>query len=218
MSQSEPRPPEFDPPPEKQGMSGGCKILLVLGIVGGVFCLICCGGFGVMMYQFANMFSTDPNVVRSTTDEIAEIEIPADFQPEASMDMSFPFMGKLATMVIYTKKPDNGAVMLMAFGDAVSQGDRENFRRQMNQSMQQQGVQSEEHNIQIEESNTKEFTIRGKPASFVFARGVNQDNGKRVLQVTGTFEGKTGPTMLMIVVDADQYTEEDVEKVIKSIK
>ena len=75
---------------QKQGMSTGVKVLIILLCVGGGSFVLCCGG-GI--YWFSSNFnaSVDPAAVEEVTAEIAEIEIPDGFQPMQSVSFNMGF-------------------------------------------------------------------------------------------------------------------------------
>src|SRR5262245_20031151 len=110
------------PPPEKRGMSGGTKVLLVLGGVAGICLLLCCGGGFWLYYRFQNVIknfaTTDAVEIRERTRKIVEIDILPEFEPVTAVDMVF------MKMIMYTKPGSESVLMLMEF-DASMQQNRE---------------------------------------------------------------------------------------------
>jgi hypothetical protein len=108
--------------------------------------------------------------------------------------------------------------MLGAAGDAFGSKDQEEIRKSISQSMREQGLQSaDEENIQVAETHQREFTIRGKPATFTFKTGHNTETDEDVIEVTGSFEGKLGPAVFMMIADPEEYPEEEIVKIIESL-
>ncbi|GAF72861.1 unnamed protein product [marine sediment metagenome] len=208
---------EATQPPRKSGMSGGAKLLIVLGVGGGLLVLLCCGGligFGVYM---AGGMSQDPEVVREKTGEIAQIEIPDGLDPKMSFDVKFPVKGRMMLWTVYLDEGTESVLVLFALAAASASGDQEEMRRAMDQSLQQQGM-GEQEGITVEESHTKEVEIRGETATFTIAKGVGEESGRPRIQVTGVFQGETGPAILMLNADAEKYTEEQIVEMLDSIE
>ncbi len=94
-----PQPPS---PPPRRGMSTGVKVLLIVGIIFLLLVLLCCGGIALFVHHVTKGVSQNPVVVKATTDEIAQIEIPELLKPKTSMDMKVPLINKtLMKMAMY---------------------------------------------------------------------------------------------------------------------
>lgn len=208
---------EVTQPPPKTGMSGGAKLLIILGVGGGLLVLLCCGsviGFGIYM---AGGASQDPNVVAAKTAEIAQIEIPDGLDPQMSFDMKFPFYGRFMLWTVYVDEETDSVLALFTMPAASMSDDQEEMRRAMNQSLQQQGMRGQE-GISIQESYTKDLSIRGENVTFKIAKGVGDESGVARIEVTGVFPGKTGTAFVMFNANAEKYTEEQIVKMLESIK
>ncbi len=72
--------------------------------------------------------------------------------------------------------------------------------------------------IDVEESQEKTMEIRGETATFTISKGVGQQSGGSRITVVGTFQGKEGPTVLILNVDAEEFSEEEVIEMLESIK
>jgi len=216
-------PPEMSsevaPPPRKTGMSGGAKLLIALGIGLGILVLLCCGGIlGVGYYFSAKVMSPDPEVIAEKTAEITQISIPDGLQPKMAFDMKVPFSGqRLMLWTVYLDEATDSTLVLFAFGEGTVPPNQDQMQRQMDQSLRQQGMGNREP-ITIKESYTKQVEIRGQQVTFTIAKGVGGKSGAPRIQVTGVFQGQTGPVMLMLSADANKYTEEQIVKMIESIQ
>lgn len=204
-------------PPPKSGC--GFKILMGLLIGGGVLLLVCCIGGYIVYQQFANMVSADPTVVRTQTGEIIDAPPEGNFEPMFSMDMKVPFTdNRLMTMVVWrdgSEENPDGVFVLCEFNGAMFNENPEQMKQQMRDSLKQQGQNQE---IQELSSKTVTYNVRGKPTEFQLVRGRNNNNGKEVWQVSGMIEGKRGPTMIMMILDGEKYSEEQVQQTVESIK
>lgn len=203
---------QFQPePPRKQGMSTGVKVLLILLCIGGVFALLCCGGVVYFAYSFRNAMSEDPVVVKEVTKTIADIDIPPNFEPAVSMDINV-FTVKMR-FVVYQTKNKSGTLMLMEM--AVANASEEDMRQSMNERGQGQNMKK----LQINKTETKTFKVRGKDVPFTFAEAVDKKTKTEYEQVSGKFPGKdNGVVMLVLQVPKKDYNEDQVIKMIKSIK
>jgi len=216
-------PPEMSsevaPPPRKTGMSGGAKLLIGLGVGLGILVLLCCGAFlGAGYYFSTKVMSQDPQVIAEKTAEITQISIPNGLDPKMAFDMKVPFSGqRLMVWTVYLDEATDSTLVLFAFGEGTVPPNQDQMRQQMDQSLRQQGMGSQEQ-VTIKESSTKQVQIRGQQVTFTIAKGVGGKSGAPRIQVTGVFQGQTGPVMLMLNADANKYTEEQIVKMIESIK
>src|SRR5690606_34098422 len=126
--------------------------------------------------------------IQEIRDEIARIELPDGWEPQAGIDGGmFGFEMKMA---MYQR--GKGMFALMQFnmaGQEANQQMQESFR----QSLQQQGESTE---INIESSEERTLTVAGEEQTFDFIKGTTKE-GDAVRQVTGTFSGRGGPAMLL---------------------
>jgi hypothetical protein len=190
----------------------GPNILLwVLGI-GGLCLVACCGGAGIMAWKFgANMATTDPAEVRKQTAEMVAMAIPDKYQPVTAMNMvAFRF-------VIYQTQPGGsagGMLMLMEWTMQSMGVDAKQQEQELRKSMQQQqGKQG----FTPTNTETREIDIGGQTVAFEFSEGTGSGNVK-MRSVSGVFRGKRGPVMLQLVVPEDEYDEEAVMQMLKSIE
>lgn len=225
MSMDQPQPytsPEGMPPPPRRGMSMGAKVLLILGGLFLVLIVICCGGLVVTTFWAQSYaketFSQDPQVVRRVTAEIAEIDIPEKLRPLVSMNMKVPFTGqRMMTIVAYGDKESDSALALAAFAEAMAGQDRQQFELQLRQMLDQEGLDKQKA-VVPQEVEEKEISVRGQPQKFTFIRGKDAETGKPRLEVKGTFEGKEGASFFQFSGDAETYDEQQIVKVIESIR
>jgi hypothetical protein len=224
MSTQEPYcdPNEMHIQPPKKGMSSGAKTLLIVGIIFGLLALLCCGGLvGSAIYMgsyFKDAMSQDPTVIAERTAEFVEIEIPSQLSPTMSLDMTIPFSDEpLMVWVVYADEPSNSRLMMASLGPVMAQQNPDDVRNQLEQSMRQQGVTAGEGVDEWEES-VKEIEVRGEPVVFNFAVGENLDTETQRIEVTGMFQGQSGPVMLILSADAQVIDEEAVVEMIESIK
>ncbi|HEX3658293.1 MAG TPA: hypothetical protein VHV55_21065 [Pirellulales bacterium] len=195
------------------------RIWLGLGIGCGVLILLCCGGFvGVSWWGTAKLkqsTSDDPVVIRGIATEIAEIPLPASFKPKYSLNMTVPFTPMKLKGVLYSSNQNGvGLFMMGEFNAEMSEAERQKFLQQMRASVQNNANEK----LDVLESKTVTLKMRGKDASFKFAKAQNQDTKALVWQIVGTFQGKGGPAMIMMIVPYEQFTEDQLKKMFEQAK
>lgn len=210
-----PEPYAAQTPPRKVG---GSTIWMVLGIGCGLVLLLCCGGGVAMFYVGRNAmnFTQDPGQIAQRAGEIADLDVPDGFKPEMAMSMQVPFSGqRIMTMVGYSAPNQEGGLFLAEAGQFAG-ADPEQMRAQMESSMQQQGRQVKQ--LRVIESREVEVEIRGKPATFRIQKAEDTQSKQEYVQVQGSFEGKGGPAVLVGQLKSGDFTEDDAEKLVRSIK
>lgn len=190
------------------------KVLLILLAVFGGALLVCCGFCGFMGYSFQPEMTDEADAVRARTQEIANIEIPEQFEPDSAGKIdNFLMQMNVAT---YESTVGQGQLMLAQMNFKLFDMPQEQQEAQIQQSLEEQ--QGEEtRNLDIQESETRQFQINGKEVSFIFAEGEERRTGDKFHQVSGTFPGKEGTTFLMLQLDEEAYDEEAVVRMIESI-
>ncbi|HEV3023072.1 MAG TPA: hypothetical protein VGX76_11415 [Pirellulales bacterium] len=182
--------------------------------------MLCCGGavggFFYLKNQVFN-FSSDPVEVAKVSRGIAEIDMPPGFKPV--MSMKFNIAGTGMTMAAYAADNNEGGLFLMEVSGQNAGADPEVLRAQMEAQMKaQQGGHGSRQIKDLETRPPVEVEIRGKPATFKIQKGTDAQSNKEFTQVMGTFEGKEGTDMLFMQLPSDKYSDEQVEKIIRSIK
>lgn len=194
------------------GGGSGSKVLwILLAVAGGLF-VLCCGGGVWFFSQFEMRFDQTAAAATAMTEELADIDIPEAFQPQGAMSMNFVFWSMKAA--VYEAREGTGMLLIadMQFPNA-NAGQQQ---KQMEDALQQQG--QDNRNLNVKSSETREFTIRGETATFVFSECVDADSGTAVRQVTGLYPGRDGQGFLMLQIDEESYDEEAVVRMIESIK
>jgi hypothetical protein len=205
-------------PPAKKGMSGCTKLLIVFGILGAICVALCCGVSIYFKNYAEGMVSEEPSVVKENTDKITDINIPDGLEPKMSMNMTIPVVGtEFMRMVVYSDQSRSNSLILAGFSKEYIQGqDGQNLDQQFKGELNKHDQGTEE--INVTKSEELQRTIRGKEATFVLAEGEGRNSKTPRLRVEGNFEGKIGPSMILINVDADDYSREELIKTIDSIK
>ncbi|QDT97070.1 hypothetical protein [Gimesia aquarii] len=208
------QPDEFSAQP-KPGMSKGVKVLLIILGAGSLCLLLCCGG---LFYAARNMdikmkVTEKKAEIITIQNEITEITIPETFKPMAGV--TFSVVGKGMKMAMYEPVSKQGVLILMSL--SVPDDGMIDMEKEFRDSLNNQNQNQNQRQLDITKEETREFMIKGKKLNFTFAEGTDQDKTK-FHQVTGVFPGKGGPAFIMLQIQADEYNEEEIVKMIESIK
>jgi len=213
---SGPNYPESQFPP-KAGMSTGAKVLIWIGIVSAVLVVLCCGGLFVGGWYIARYVekaaSKDPAVVRQVAAQIVQMDLPPGFQPQGSLDMSFPLS---IVFAVFADQSSGSTVIMAQFGEMYQQNQAQ-MQAQLEQQMRLQGM-GHQTKAGTVKSRQEEILVRGQPVVFTFAEGKEQGTGRKRLDVMGVFPSQGKMVMLMISVDPAKYDEAQVKKMIESIR
>lgn len=213
----------FDPQPrpKKQGMSTGMKIIIIILCIGGGLFLLCCGGVVYFVMKVKDGVSDNPDTVIATTKEIIGTEVPPklQLQPRMSMIMDVPFIPKFR-MVVYSGAGAGSQLTLVEMVDPslkageLNQQQEQEFQEQMGK--QGQGPKK----LEKQEVTTRQIDIRGKKTPVQFIKGENPETKVKYRQVTTNFAGKRENSVVMLIlqIPEDQYQEEEVLKLLGSIK
>lgn len=214
-------------PPPKQGMAGWAKVLLVLGVLGGIGMVVCCGIFGVMMYggyqMAANAISADPQVIQQRAQEIANVEIIEGYQPKLSVDMKVPVTGQmLAKCALFARDDVHGMLLLGQVSREMVSDDPKQIYQHLREFLQNE---VDADNMNVDSTEEREFMVRGEPAKFEVVRGTatvkknNEEETVEFVRMLGSFPGEGDqPAILMLFEKADSFDEAAAEKMLSSIK
>jgi hypothetical protein len=214
-----------DPEAPKPGMSTAVKVLLIVGAIGGLFLLLCCGGIGIVAWKSQDVLkdvvkkltpTTDAAEIRERLGRITQIDIPTDFEPALGMDLG------IMRWVAYEKTPRDGSLfMLFELDRAMLQSATLAEQRREIERMfdQQRGGQNNQFDMQINvtERETRTLTVRGEPVEFDFNKGTSSD-GKAMRQVVGAFKTPGGVALLDLIVPEESYNEAAVVTMVESIR
>lgn len=221
MSDAQQPPPinPYDPPASaRPGMSGGAKVLLGVGIGCGVLMLLCCGFIGFSAYLVGRSFdvSDDAATIREVTDSIVSIDVPPGLEPQASVDWVMPFVNrKMFSIAIYANKEEESALVLFQIDRDFGSADA--MKMQLEQVLQESGQGSHDE-VEIVDAEVFETEINGGSAEFSVGKGKRENSDREVWQATGAFDGRGGPAMLLIQLDAEHYDKEQLMTALKSMK
>jgi hypothetical protein len=207
-------------PTQQPTQSKGCgmKVLVILGLVFVVMALACCGVGGYFYYTMKPVVTEDPTEVRAKTAEIAEIEVLDGLEPQMAMSMTIPIKNIDMAMVVYSDGTTSSALTMLMFSvDNLSDAEQAEMHRAFEQGTSQHNADGPE-GINVEETQEKTIEINGQETTFIVSKGTGQQSGNARIMAVGTFQGKAGLTTVVVNVDAEKYPEEEVVKMLESIK
>ena len=139
-------------------MSTGTKILLGLGIGCGLLVLLCCGSVvGVTWLGYSAIqhgIDRDPLKVQAAAAEITAIDLPADLQPKAAIDLRVPFTGQnIMTGAVYTGEGDREVLALAEFAGPFGSPDQNVLRTQINEALGKQGGRNHDDDFEVQKQH-----------------------------------------------------------------
>lgn len=200
---------------------GGCGGVFFLGSGCGcmLLCLACCGLLGSGVYVLFRMASDDPLRVVEVRESIADLDVPEEFTPLHSYDLTIPLIDRrILSWVIYEGRDDRSMLLLSEFGPDQQVVDFDDLERQARKLADESGNPAAE--IEVKESEKLELVIRGQPAEFILARGrpTESDEDRDYWLVTGSFAGRQGRVVLLMIVDAAVFDRQRIVELLESIK
>jgi hypothetical protein len=213
-------------PPERKS-SGSGRLLLGLGIGCGIMALLCCGGAVGLGWWTArivvNSVSTEPNEVRAATANIAQLDVPERFEPQATLQLDLPIVDDLGSMVVYENEADEETLILGDYRH-LNVGNRppsEVFRQTDADPLGKRvEVHQDDQDPSFEETSREQLErpMRGGTARFEIIQGKNTDTGEERIIAYGTFPGRRGTGVFMLSASAKNSSVEAVKQVIESLE
>ncbi len=199
-------------------MGTGAKVVLTLGIVFAVVLLLCCGVIGFFLYPLSHSITRDSAAIRQITGKIVSIDLPPQFAPFMAIDdFSIPGTGVSFSLAVYAENPAGNTIMLAAIkGKDIEHVSQQQLEMQLKQSAASQPGGAKQ--VAIEETHQRKINVHGKPVSFTISTGKEVQSGKPWLQATGMFQSDSGMTMFIFSGDASKYSEDQVARIIESIR
>lgn len=191
-------------------MSRGLKVALVLTAVALFLC--CVAGLGATFLGtrlVGRVFITNPERVQAVGRQIADYEVPGGYAEMFAMNV----MGLKMVAISSSTSSNYLIIMLMQLPSGI-QISREEMERQIEQALARQtGLDSAD----MASVDQQETIIKGQPVTLTVREGANQ-NGRSLRQITGLFEGKGGPAVLMVTGETSTWDQPLVDRFIASIR
>lgn len=209
--------PYPDAPPPKQGMSTAGKVLLILGTIGGICALVCCGGAAFFAWKFKDAMTSDPAKIRERVEAMVDIKIPEALSPDRSINVG------IMQFTNYAARQE-GTYGVLLFGEIdrtlVQRDDmaRQQLEVQMEQHMQQLAPGARAGKGVPSKHEVKTVTINGKPTEFEIAEYAGTGTRPTMVKVSGYFWGKKGYVGLNLECTRSLLTNDQIKEMLDSIK
>jgi len=192
-------------------MSRGLKIALVVVAIALFLC--CVAGLGVALLGTrlaGRAFITNPDRVAQVGGEIAGYDVPPGYEEMFAMNVA-----GIKMVAISPAEPvaDFMVIMLMQIS-AGMEISREEMERQMERALAQQiGLGGAD----LEVVGQEQAFIKGESVTMTVREGV-ADDGDRLRQVTGLFQGRGGPAMLTVMGKETAWDQPLLDRFMASIR
>lgn len=220
MSTDEPyvSPETMGPLVPKKAVGAGMKVVIVLILLFLLMVLLCCGGLVAMGVWLTEAESKDPRVIHQNTREMIQIDVALMLEPAMSFKLKIPFSSQtLITSVAYAHQASRSVLILASFGDMFDEQDQGELRRLIDRKLRDEGIGGDE-SVEEWEGHEREITVRDELVTFNFSTGEDVETGAQLLDVTGTFEGATGPVLLILSTDTKTLDEPAIVEMLESIR
>jgi hypothetical protein len=174
---------------------------LVIAIVLGALFTLTCGGvaacLGFLTHWQEEAVLSDAASIGNASKEIADLAVPADFEPATGMRMTIPFTDR--PLVYYAMYEGNDPLRyLMMFAirkDAMSDTSalRDEIERMLGTAT---GATPD---LVVDREWTDPVDVHGVPVDFRFRHSANPTHTAEVTDATGMFDGAFGPATVVYV-------------------
>ncbi len=209
------------PPPPPAGTSTATKILLGCLIGFGVLGLLCCGGIigvGWWGYSFVkHSVVHDPAEIQALVADVGTIDLPPGLHPEAGVNMHVPFIDHtFVKAVVYTDDHQKQILAIGEFSESFTAVDENRLRDEIDRALTRSEDRDDDDFV-VQETHTVDLEIRGQPAKFRIDEGEDKHD-RKLIRAFGQFEGHHGVGLLFLQLDAEKYSVEQVEQLLRSIR
>lgn len=213
-----------EPPPAKKS---GSKVWLILGVSLGLCVVLCCGGFIAMSLIVGNQFkdaaSFDAASINQTRTQMVSIDIPETIPPRFKIDIPVPFTGQKMFVITYYGEPQGENMIWLAeagqFLEQQTQNNPDQIRSQLDAQLTAQAANAQTGSFKTITATSQrdvEISANGQTSTITLVEG--ESGGKKYIQAHGDFRGKNGRGFLKMQLEADKYTMDQAEDILKSIK
>jgi hypothetical protein len=202
--------PDAPTPLKKQGMSGCLLASLIVGGLGVVGMLMCCGFIGWAFMTFMPKPTIVPAEVTQIATGILDTKLLEDFVPvEAASGDNMLFM--LRTAEFKHKDGKGGLVMgkvKFKFGDpAQGTSPSQDFRTKIELKMR--------GSLDVKKSESHDVLMGGHKVSVLISDATDRDTRQEVHVASGDFELPSGTTFFLLRLDDDIWDQDAVLKLLE---
>lgn len=192
-------------------MSRGLRTALILVAIA-LFCC-CVAGLGITLLGtslIGRAFITNPDRIEAIGRQIVDYEMPAGYEEMFAMDMVGVKMVAIGTSSVGA---DFMMVVLMQFSPRMEIS-REEVERQVERALTRQIGLGNADWVKV---GQEEMIINGEPVTMTVREGTT-DYGEHLRQISGLFQGKGGPAMLIVTGESEAWDQAAVDSFVASIR
>lgn len=199
--------------PASKPMSGCLLASLIVGGLGGVCLLACCGVGTYFAANFAPKITSVPTEVAAVGKLVLDMKVPDDFSPTNSVTMdNFIFTMRIAE---FTHKSGKGKLVLGAM--KLKMGDPNQANAQTAQFRSQHETNMSD-NLDVKKVESHEITMDGQKVTVMVGDATDRTTGKAVHTAKADIKSPTGQTFFLLRLDDDVWDQDAVLKMFEEAK
>lgn len=199
--------------PVKKPMSGCLLASLIVGGLGGVCLLVCCGVGAYFAANFAPKITSVPAEVAAVGKLALDMKVPDEFTPANSITMdNFAFTMRIAE---FTHQAGKGTMVLGAL--KMKMGDANQANAQTAQFRGQHDSKISD-NLDVKKIESHEIMIDGQKVAVMIGEATDRTTGKAVHTAKADIASPTGNTFFMLRLDDDVWDQDAVLKMLEEAK
>ena len=203
-------------PPKKKGMSGCMIALLVACGLGFITAVVCIGIGAWFAMNFIPKISKEPADVTATTKKILDIEIPATFSPDLSMNMDNNSFVTFR-MVAYKHSKDEGTLILAGVTPKIKDNNQ-NAAEDQSRQFREPFEKPIRDRIEVTKTDTHKITIDGNPDDLMIGEGTDRDSKKPAHMASLAFKSGESYITFLIWMDDDEWDQDGLIHILESAK
>jgi hypothetical protein len=199
--------------PPKKPMNGCLLASLIVGGLGMVCLMVCCGAFAWFAYTMRPTITNVEAEVRAASQQILNIHISDDFIPENAVTMdNIVFTNRTAK---FRHKEGKGQLLMGAIKLKI--GDPNQAKLQSGQMRGPLEVEAR-NNLDIKKTESREIMINGQKTSVAIGEATDRTTGKAVHTADLDLSLPSGETFILLRMDDDIWDEAAVLKMLEQSK
>ena len=204
---------EVPKPSAKKPMNGCLLASLIVGGLGMVCLMVCCGAFAWFGYSMKPTITNVPAEVRAASQQILNINISDDFIPENAVTMdNMVFTNRTAT---FRHKEGKGQLLMGTI--MLKMGDPNQAKLQSGQMRGPLEIQVR-NNLDVKKTESRDILINGQKGSVAIFEATDRTTGKGVHTAELDISLPSGETFILLRLDDDVWDEAAVLKMLEESK
>ncbi len=200
-------------PPAAKPMNGCLLASLIVGGLGMVCLMVCCGAFAWVAYSMKPTITNVPAEVRAVSQQILAINISDDFIPENAVTME----NMIFTNRTVTFRHKEGKGQLLMGTIMLKMVDANQAKLQSGQMRGPLEIQVR-NNLDIKKTESREIMINGQKASVEIVEATDRSTGKGVHTADLNLSLPNGEIFILLRLDDDVWDEAAVLKMLEESK